>query len=165
MMDILNELPYKLPGKFYRSPMPYSRMFDPDWRVMPAYRQVGVEVVVVLTSWDEILFKAGVDLKKEYASAGMDVIYLPTPDFGTPEPEPFRQALGQALQAARQGQNVAVHCHAGLGRTGIFATCLAKGVLGLDGRQAFVWVRQYIPGAVENQDQIDFIEEFIYSED
>ena len=163
-MDILTELPYNLPGKVYRSPMPYSRMFDPDWRVMPNYRRVGVEVVVVLASWEEVLQKAGVDLKAEYARAGMDVIYLPSPDFGTPDPEPFRQALDQALQAARQGRTLAIHCHAGLGRTGIFAACLAKGVLGLDGDQAFAWVRQYIPGAVENEKQIRFIREFDYSE-
>lgn len=161
-MDILNELPYKLAGKIYRSPMPYSRMFDPDRQVMSAYRQVGIEVVVVLAYWEEILQKAGVDLKEEYEQSGMDVIYQPAPDFGTPDPKPFRWALDQAWQTARQGRNVAVHCHAGLGRTGIFAACLAKGVLGLDGTQAFTWVRQYIPGAVENQDQIRFIEEFEY---
>ncbi|MBG0771868.1 MAG: dual specificity protein phosphatase family protein [Anaerolineaceae bacterium] len=159
-MEILTELPYHLPGKVYRSPMPYSRMFDPDYRVMRAYRKSGINVVVVLTSWEEILFKAGVDLKKEYAQAGMDVIYLPTPDFGTPDPEPFRDALGEALEAAKLGKNVAIHCHAGLGRTGIFAACLAKAVLNLDGEQAYNWVRESITGAVENQDQIDFIENF-----
>ncbi|MBG0770175.1 MAG: dual specificity protein phosphatase family protein [Anaerolineaceae bacterium] len=164
-MEILTELPYHLPGRVYRSPMPYSRMFDPDYRVMRAYRQANINVVVVLTSWEEIFYKAGVDLKKEYAQAGMTVIYLPTPDFGTPDPAPFREALGQALAAAKQGKNVAIHCHAGLGRTGIFAACLARAVFDLDGRQAFTWVRESIAGAVENQDQINFIENYEFLED
>ena len=163
-MEILTELPFGLPGQVYRSPMPYSRMFDPDYKVMPAYRKVGINVVVVLTSWEEIIMKAGVDLKKAYAEAGMGVIYLPTPDFGTPDPEPFRVALGQALRAAHQGKNVAIHCHAGLGRTGIFAACMAKVVFNLDGEQAYNWVRGAIRGAVESQDQIEFIENFTISE-
>lgn len=159
-MEPLTKLPYGLKGQVYRSPMAYSRMFDPDWKVMPAYRKAGVNVVVVLTSWEEALLKAGLNLKQKYAEEGMAVIYLPTPDFGTPDPEPFREALAQALKAANQGKTVAIHCHAGLGRTGIFAACMAKVVFNLDGKQAFDWVRGAIPGAVENQDQINFIENF-----
>lgn len=159
-MELLTALPYNLPGKVYRSPMPYSCYYDPGGRVLPAYREAGVQVVVVLTSWDEVVLKAGVDLQAEYVGAGMDVIYLPTPDFGTPDVGAFRQALDAALSAARAGKNVAIHCHAGLGRTGIFAACLARVVFGLSGRQAFAWVRESIPGAVENQDQLNFIEAF-----
>jgi protein-tyrosine phosphatase len=159
-MEPLTELPYGLPGKVYRSPMPYSRFYDPDWRVLPAYRKAGVQAVVVLTSWDEVIQKAGVDLRQVYAEAGMDVIHLPTPDFGTPAVSATRVALDQALQAARGGQNLAIHCHAGLGRTGIFAACLARLVFNWDGRKAFAWVRQSIPGAVENQEQLAFIEAF-----
>ena len=159
-MTILTELPYHLPGKIYRSPMPFSRFYDPDWQVLPAYRKAGVQVVVVLTPWDEVIQKAGVDLRKVYAEAGLDVIHLPTPDFGTPEVNALRQALEAALQAAREEQNLAIHCHAGLGRTGIFAACLARLVFKLDGQAAFAWVRQSIPGAVENQEQLAFIEAF-----
>ena len=159
-MTILTELPYHLPGKIYRSPMPFSRFYDPDWRVLPAYRQAGVQAVVVLTPWDEVRLKAGVDLQAAYTEAEMDVIYLPTADFGTPEVGAFRRALDEALQAAHRGKNLAIHCHAGLGRTGVFAACLAKLIFNLDGRQAFAWVRQSIPGAVENEDQLDFIEAF-----
>ena len=159
-MTLLTLLPYHLPGKIYRSPMPFSRFYDPDWRVLPAYRKAGVQVVVVLTPWDEARLKAGVDLQAAYTEAELDVIYLPTADFGTPEVGAFRRALDEALQAAHGGKNLAIHCHAGLGRTGVFAACLAKLVFNLDGRQAFAWVRQSIPGAVENEDQLDFIEAF-----
>jgi protein-tyrosine phosphatase len=159
-LTLLTLLPYHLPGKIYRSPMPYSRSYDPDWQVLPAYRQAGVQVVVVLTPWDEARLKAGVDLQAAYTEAELDVIYLPTADFGTPEVGAFRRALDEALQAAHGGKNLAIHCHAGLGRTGVFAACLAKLVFNLDGRQAFAWVRQSIPGAVENEDQLDFIEAF-----
>ena len=159
-MEYLTELPYDLRGKVYRSPMPASRSYDPAEKVLPAYRAAGVQVVVVLTPWAEVQQKSSLDLRAAYAKAGMDVIYLPTPDFGVPEEPAFRQALDEALSAAHAGKNVAVHCHAGLGRTGIFAACLAKAVFHLDGRQAFDWVRAAIPGAVENLDQMAFIEAF-----
>ena len=159
-MAILTELPYNLPGRVYRSPMPFSHYYDPEGRVLPAYRTAGVLVVVVLTPWEEVQQKSSLDLRAEYAKTGMDVIYLPTPDFGVPEEPAFRQALDEALSAARAGKNVAVHCHAGLGRTGIFAACMAKAVFDLDGRQAFDWVRAAIPGAVENLDQMAFLEAF-----
>jgi hypothetical protein len=37
---------------------------------------------------------------------------------------------------------------------------MAKAVFGLDGPKAFDWVRAAIPGAVENLDQMAFIESF-----
>jgi protein-tyrosine phosphatase len=159
-MEFLTELPYKLPGRVFRSPMPASQIYDPAGQVLPAYRAAGVQVVVVLTPWEEVRRKSSLDLRAAYAEAGMDVIYLPTPDFGVPEEPAFRQALDEALSAARAGKKVAVHCHAGLGRTGIFAACMAKAVFGLDGPKAFDWVRAAIPGAVENLDQMAFIESF-----
>jgi protein-tyrosine phosphatase len=159
-MENLTELPYDLPGRVYRSPMPASRIYDPAGQVLPAYHAAGVQVVVVLTPWEEVQQKSSVDLRAAYTEAGMDVIYLPTPDFGVPEEPAFQKALDEALAAARAGKNVVVHCHAGLGRTGIFAACMAKVVFDLDGRQAFDWVRAAIPSAVENLDQMAFIEAF-----
>lgn len=164
-MDKLTRLPYGLPGQIYRSPMPFSPIFDPAQVVMPGYREVGVEVVVVLASWEEIQDQTGRDLKADYHAAGMDVIYAPAPDFGIPDESVLRDALGEALRAARAGKIVAAHCHAGLGRTGIFAACLAKIVFGFEGLEAFAWVRESIPDAVENQKQLQFIEDFRYKEE
>ena len=46
-----------------------------------------------------------------------------------------------------------IHCHAGLGRTGMFAACMAKGGLDYSSEEAIQWVRESIPGAVEVRDQ------------
>ncbi len=159
-MEKLTELPYGLPGAVYRSPMPYSPIFDPTQVVMSGYQKVGVQIVVVLASWQEIRDLTDRDLLAEYREAGMEVIYAPAPDFGIPNEAVLRDALDAALRAAQAGKTVAAHCHAGIGRTGIFAACLAKIVFGFDALEAFDWVRKAIPGAVETQQQLQFIEDF-----
>lgn len=164
-LEKLTELPYGLPGAVYRSPMPYSPIFDPAQIVMSGYRKAGVQVVVVLATWEEIKDLTGRDLLVEYREADMAVVYAPAPDFGIPDETVFREALVETLSAARAGKVVAVHCHAGLGRTGIFAACLAKVVFGFDGAQAFDWVRKAIPGAVETRQQLQFIEDFNFIEE
>ena len=159
-MESLTELPYGLPGKVYRSPMPYSPGFDPLYGVMKAYREKDVGIVVMLASAEDAERITGRDLVGEYQTEGMDVILAPVQDFSTPDPEIFQQALREALQAARSGQTIAVHCHAGLGRTGMFAACLAKIIFDMDGDEAIAWVRNFIPGAVENERQAQFVRDF-----
>jgi len=162
LRDILTLLPYGLPGKIYRSPMPFSPYFDPGNEVLDAYIQVGVDVVVMLTPEDEVYQVTGRSLYDMYHKMGFDVIYLPVEDFSIPEEEPFREVLREMLAKARQGKIIAIHCHAGLGRTGILAACLAKVVFDLDGREAFSWVRQHVADAVETSQQLQFIIDFKY---
>lgn len=159
-MGPITELPYGLAGKIYRSPMPDSPMYDPDHRILPAYGQAGVEVVVMLTSAEEALAIRGSDLLGTYHNEGFEVIYAPTRDFSVPEEGIFEPALREALAAARAGKTIAIHCHAGIGRTGTFAACLARMVFGFDGEEAIAWVRQSIPTAVENELQAQFVSEF-----
>jgi protein-tyrosine phosphatase len=165
LRDILTLLPYGLPGKIYRSPMPFSPYFDPGNEVLDAYIQVGVDMVVMLTPENEVYRVTGRSLRNIYQEKRFDVIYLPVEDFSIPEEEPFRKTLSEVLAQAQQGKTIAIHCHAGLGRTGILAACLAKVVFDLDGREAFSWVRRAVPDAVENERQLQFIIDFEYSRD
>ena len=159
-MEPITELPYNLPGKIYRSPMPDSPSFDPGHLVLPAYEQVGVEVVVMLTSEDEALAIRGSDLMQTYRDIGYDVIYAPTRDFSVPDKDVFKPALEEVLAEARAGRTVAIHCHAGIGRSGTFAACLARMVFGFGGQEAIDWVRQFIRSAVENDLQAQFVRNF-----
>ncbi|MDY6867383.1 MAG: dual specificity protein phosphatase family protein [Chloroflexota bacterium] len=165
MREILTRLPYDLPGEIYRSPMPFSPSFDPGNEVLDAYVQAGVDTVVMLTEEEEMRRVTGRNLRNIYHEMGFDVIALPVEDFSIPEEEPFRKVVGEVLAKARQGKTIAIHCHAGLGRTGILAACLAKAIFGLDGREAFAWVRQHVSDAVETSQQLQFIIDFEYGGD
>ncbi len=162
MEKILTKLPFGLPGQIYRSSMPFSPMFDPKKRILQAYLDVGIEVVVMLAEDWEVRELTGMDLKARYQQLGMTVIYAPIRDFSVPEPGDLQEPIRKTLEAARAGKTIVIHCHAGWGRTGIFAACLAKVVFNLPAEKAVYWLRQYIPRAVENQVQYEFVSDFKY---
>ena len=161
----LTLLPYGLAGSIYRSPLPFSPMFDPADRVLDAYSKAGIDVVVMLTQPKEVQRLIGMNLAKRYQELGFDVIRAPIADFSVPEVGALNKPIRETLRAARDGQTIVIHCHAGLGRTGMFAACLAKVVFGMDGMEARAWVRQHIRHAVETVEQLEYILSFELSEE
>ncbi len=155
----LTELPFGLTGRIFRSSMPFGP-YDRLNEVWPAYRQNDVSAVVVLLEPQEYLVHARRDLPAFYRSAGLDVIRLPIPDFRVPpDVNALEDAIAEVIEHARAGGNLAAHCMAGLGRTGVFMACIAKRHLNLNGAEAIDWVRQHIPGAMENSLQEHFVSE------
>lgn len=165
MADGLTELPYGLAGKIFRSALPFSPTFDGEGRLLAAYAGAGVNTVVMLISVEEAQRLTGQDLLERYQALGYDVIQAPVPDFEAPSAEDFQAALRSTLAAANLGRTLVVHCHAGIGRTGTFAACLAKHVFGMTGKAAIDWVREFIPEAVENLAQNQFVLDFEMPED
>jgi protein-tyrosine phosphatase len=159
MMPLL-EVPLGLSGKVYCSPMPFSS-FDPERNLFSQYLQKGISTVVLLVDDADCVTKAGKDLRHFYQAQGLGVIHLPIPDFRIPAQGALREAVLQAIEKAERGENIVVHCHAGLGRTGMFIACMAKQVLGLSGNEAIAWIRQRVtPKAVETVDQEHIVSEF-----
>jgi atypical dual specificity phosphatase len=153
---MLIELPFGFEGKIYRSPMPFSK-FDRSG-VWGSFLDHKIDLVLVLTEPQEYLVFAQKDLPDFYRKQGLEVLHLPVPDFGIPaDMESWNSALLEIAEAARSGKNIAVHCLAGIGRTGTFLACLARDTLNLDGRTAIEWVRDHLPGALESTYQEDFV--------
>ena len=146
------ELPFGLPGRIFRSPMPYGP-YDPQGTALSRFRQEQIAMIVLLASDEECIHKAGRHLRMLYRQEGWQVLYLPIPDFGVPAKADLERGVQSTIEQARAGQHIAVHCSAGIGRTGLFTACLAKHVLGLSGAEAIAWVRHSIPGAVETSIQ------------
>lgn len=158
--DGLTELPFGLPGRIFRSPMPF-RPTDEHGELFSQYQQAGVKVVVVLADRDEIKRKTSRDLLIFYRDHDLTVIHCPIPDFMVPEvPNILHNALEDVYKLAGNGKHIAVHCYAGFGRTGLFMGCLAVRILGLSGDGAISWVRAYIPTALENEAQEAFVRNY-----
>lgn len=153
----ITEIPFGLNGRAFRSPMPFSS-FDPLSLVWIAYLENKVSSVFVLTEKQEFLLRTRRDLPAFYRSEGLDAFHVPIQDFKTPEDiSNLDAALDIAEEKLNAGNNIAVHCMAGIGRTGIFYACLAKRILSMDGMSAIDWLRQYIPDALENYRQENFV--------
>lgn len=148
----LTRLPFSFPGDVYRSAMPYSS-YDPRGDLVQEYKRKDVALVVMLTSDQESLRVTGYDLRSKYETDGFEVLYLPIPDFSVPEIEELDKAVTDVLNHVRKGDSVAIHCHAGIGRTGMILACLAKRGMGYSSDEALRWVREFIPGAVEVSEQ------------
>ena len=155
----VTELPLGSPGQVYRCPMPYGE-FDPDENIFSQLIDNKVTCVLLLVSDDECLRKTSRNLREMYTGSGMNVIYLPIHDFGVPDEIELRTSIDRALLMLQDGNNLAIHCSAGIGRTGTVAACLAKRVLGITGEQAIEWIRQFVPGAIETDEQEQLILDF-----
>ncbi len=151
--DLLTELPFGLPGRIYRSPMPYGE-HDPAGKLLACYRLADIQAVVLLADDEEIWERTGRRLRHLYAGEGLEIIWLPIPDFGVPDLEALHQAVLRAWGCARAGKNLVVHCGAGIGRTGLFLACLAQCVFTIGGEESVAWVRRFIPGALETPEQL-----------
>ncbi|SPP64626.1 protein-tyrosine phosphatase family protein [Nitrospira lenta] len=153
---LITELPFGQPGRILRSPMPFGK-YDPEGVIYEAYRNHHVSVIVLLAEDRECQAKAHRDLRALYIRDGFTVVHLPIVDFGIPDAQALRVALDATVSEAQDGRHLAIHCSAGIGRTGLFAACLARRLLNLPGELAIEWVRRHIAGAVETPQQRDFV--------
>lgn len=55
------------------------------------------------------------------------------------------------------GMKIAVHCHAGLGRTGLAIACYLVSAKGFDPKEAVQEVRRGRPGALQTKEQVGFV--------
>jgi protein-tyrosine phosphatase len=148
----LTELPFGLPGRVFRCPMPFSP-YDPHGHALQTFQALEISVIVLLAEVDECLIMTRRDLPALYLQAGFQVLHLPIPDGGVPLRDQLEQIVTSIIQHAQAGQHLAIHCYAGIGRTGLVAAAVAKRLLGVPGEAAIAWVRRYIPRAVETSVQ------------
>jgi Cyclin-dependent kinase inhibitor 3 (CDKN3) len=152
----LTELPLSLPGRLYRSAMPFSE-FDREGLLLDQFKLHEVSLVVVLAERLECRSVARGDLFEVYRHEGLEVIHLPIRDFSAGHGQPIQPCIHRVLAELRDGRHVAIHCRAGRGRAGMFAACLAREALGLSGDEAIAWIRELVPGAVETRGQEELI--------
>ena len=155
----ITELPFGLPGRIFRSPMPFHRCYDPDGAAYDALEREGITTIVVLAEEHECREKSGRDLLGLYRKDGYEVEPFPIEDFCAPDVLCLEKKVRLVAEMARQGKHLAVHCSYGQGRTGTFMAALAKYLRNCSAEEAIAWVRQFVPGAVERPVQKRAVEQ------
>jgi atypical dual specificity phosphatase len=91
--------------------------------------------------------------------AGLFSLHVPIDDMSPPTQEQIDQTMTAMQKAIANKLGVAVHCTAGLGRTGTMIACWFVDQ-GLSARDAITRVRRLRPGSIETVDQEDAIVEY-----
>jgi atypical dual specificity phosphatase len=114
-------------------------------------RRQGIELLISLTEDPP---------RRDWVNdAGLLVMHVPVEDMEAPTQGQLDRCVSAIERANGQGMGVAVHCGAGLGRTGVIlaAYFVAKGV---SAQNAIGKVRRLRPGSIETDEQADAVVEF-----
>lgn len=138
-------------------PKPSAERLDAD---VQHYRTIGINVIVSLLAKTEAT-ELGLQAEAiTCANHHLQFLQLGIPDFGLPALAPFTTLVRQIATKLTNGESVAVHCRAGIGRSGMLACCTLI-ELGLSPADAIEQVTtsrgQEVP---DNDQQTDFIYRF-----
>jgi atypical dual specificity phosphatase len=92
--------------------------------------------------------------------AGLFSMHLPIEDMTPPSQEQIDQCIAGIDKAVANKLGVAVHCGAGLGRTGTIVACWLVHAQGMPARDAIARLRRLRPGSIETAEQEDAVIEY-----
>lgn len=96
------------------------------------------------------------------AAMGLQEHHYPVRDFTAPTPHIIGQSVATILESVASGRTVAVHCGAGLGRTGTVIACYFVH-RGMTTEEAIARIRAIRPGSVETVAQVRAIHAYARS--
>jgi protein-tyrosine phosphatase len=125
------------------------------------WSRLGVQTVVSLLEPHEV---RELDLAAEESlclAANLKFVSFPIPDRGVPSNVvEFARLVLEIEQRLRSGESVAVHCRAGIGRSGLLGACILE-AFGVDPTSAFGMLSRARGVTVPNADaQIGWVREY-----
>ena len=151
-------IPLDVQGKLYVSPMPYGP-YDPGNALMKIYRKLTIQFVVMLVTDEELDKKAKRDVLAIYRKNRIEPIRFPFKDYTSPELYQFSKVVDKVAGYLRAGAHIAVHCNAGVGRTGVMTCCIVRDVMKSAAEESIAYVKQYMQTNMTDE-QMRLVERF-----
>jgi atypical dual specificity phosphatase len=143
------------------SPPPGFSWIDRPYLAASARPEDAEELVWLRRQGIQLLLTLSEDrVRRDWVdAAGMLVMHVPVIDMDAPTQEQLDRCVSTIERARAQKMGIAVHCTAGLGRTGaiLAAYFVAQG---FTPQAALARVRELRPGSIETPDQEEAVEEF-----
>ena len=145
-------------GELFVLPKPSGEWLDDD---IPAYRSIGIGKIISLLTEDEVQELGLLEESGCCTRHGIDFVEFPILDRGLPDPIGFAELVRRTHADLTVGSNIGVHCRAGIGRSGMFASCLLKRIsLTADEAIAVVSAARGID-VPDTEEQHRFIQSFV----
>ncbi|WP_020396377.1 protein-tyrosine phosphatase family protein [Thiolinea disciformis] len=145
-------------GRLFIMPCPNGEQLADE---MVNYMEAGFNKIVCLLENQEMM-RLGVAFEPRLClQLGMEFEHFPIPDRHTPtRHKPFHELVEKLYQDLQHGKNVAIHCYAGIGRTGVLAGCLLirDGMSAQDATELLSSIRGH--NMPQTQEQYDFLLEW-----
>ncbi|MEP5760479.1 MAG: dual specificity protein phosphatase family protein [Litoreibacter sp.] len=142
------------PGQLFIMPKPSGEWLQED---LEYYRFMGADTIISMLEAEEI---SELSLQKEdvvCADNKLDFINFPIMDRGLPDRDSFKVLVRTVTKRLRKNEGVAIHCRAGIGRSGMLVCCALAELIG-SAENAIEFVTQARGVEVpDTQEQREFI--------
>ncbi|WP_299845308.1 protein-tyrosine phosphatase family protein [uncultured Jannaschia sp.] len=115
------------PGQLFIMPKPSGEWLEED---IQYYRSMGVDLIVSMLEHDEAIELLLNHEQIICFANGLNFVHLPTPDRGLPEKKEFMELISLIRKRLGRNEGIAVHCRAGIGRSGILVCSVLAGFVG-----------------------------------
>lgn len=151
-------VPLEVKGRLYVSPMPFGP-YDPGNALLKTYRQHHVQFVVMLVTDEELEKKAKRNVLAIYEKNSIEAIRFPIADYTSPELHQFSKVVDQVAGYLRAGAHIAIHCNAGVGRTGVMTCCVVRDIMKCNTEEAIRHVKGHMQTNMTDE-QMRLVERF-----
>ncbi|MEX0368759.1 MAG: dual specificity protein phosphatase family protein [Ruegeria sp.] len=115
------------PGQLFIMPKPSGEWLEDDVR---HYHSMGVDVVISMLEDTEATELSLQDEGRVCLSNNMEFLNFPIPDRGLPDKKNFTELVALVRSRLSQNKSVAIHCRAGIGRSGMLVCCALSKFVG-----------------------------------